>query len=73
LPSLLALAKLGGEDGIGGNTVFLDKFLDLDIWLAWGCSMGMGAEVYQVEGLFSPVANERLSDRRDTSRGGHDV
>lgn len=29
LPSLLALAQLGGEDGVGGDAVFLDEFLDL--------------------------------------------
>ena len=30
LPSLLALAQLGGEDGIGGDTVLLDELLDLE-------------------------------------------
>lgn len=29
LPSLLALAQLGGEDGVGGDTVLLDELLDL--------------------------------------------
>ena len=27
--------------------------------------------VYQVEGLFGAVADEWLSDRRDSGRGGH--
>lgn len=29
LPSFLAFAQLGGEDGVGGDAVFLDEFLDL--------------------------------------------
>lgn len=29
LPSLLALAQLSGEDGVGGDAFFLDEFLDL--------------------------------------------
>jgi hypothetical protein len=29
LPSLLALTQLGGVDSIGGDTVLLDKLLDL--------------------------------------------
>lgn len=29
LPSLLAFAQLSGEDSLGGDTLFLDKLLDL--------------------------------------------
>lgn len=71
LPSLLALAELGGEYGVGGDTVLLDELLDLGMCLAWGCSTEMGSAIYQVEGLLSPVADEGLSDRGDTGRGRH--
>lgn len=30
-PSLLAFAELGCEDGIGGNAVFFNEFLDLEV------------------------------------------
>ena len=72
LPSLLALAELGGEYSIGGDTVFLDELLDLGTWLAWGYSNEeLRSEVYQVESLLSAVANERLGDGRDTGRSRH--
>jgi hypothetical protein len=70
-PSLLALAKLGGEDGVGGNTVFLDELLDLGRRSAGVCGTAMGSALYQVESLLSPVADEGLNDWRNAGRGRH--
>lgn len=69
LPSLLAFAQLGGEDGVCGDAVLFDEFLDLygdGRWLADGILGIIEAEVYQVEGLLRPIADKGLCDRGDT-------
>lgn len=71
LPSLLALAQLGGEDRVGGDTVFLDEFLDLcrytemvsivldGVWMSTGSLMprwdGRSGGNVPGRGSFSPA------------------